>query len=757
MAGATGPGVSVLAIRRALSRLQQAYRDRGYARAAVLLPRQPLTDGVVRLRVVEGPSDDDNARDEATPETATSPAWTAPAFEVRHFEVRGNTLLSPEEIDAILGPVAGPNASMAELEAALRRLREAYRQQGASRASVHLREQLLTDGTVAIWIDEGLAPEPAPDQTRLAVVLEPPAPAQPTFEVRRYEVLGNTLLRPEIVERAFTDAIGPAVTLGQIQAALGELQLAYRERGYATVSVGLPQQQLTDAVVMVQVTEGVLADIRVLGNRHFSSNNIARALPSLRTNTLLNSQVFQRELDGANQNRDRQIYPTIGPGPEPGTSALTLRVKDRLPLHGRLDLNNYSTPATPDWRVNGSASFNNLWQREHQVGFSYGFTPEAYKDGADLFLDLPLIANYGAYYRLPFGTPESVEQRITASPAFGYDEATRQFRLPPVGARPDLTIFASSSSSDTGIQYGPAVLVSQTPLLTIVSQDSGQNLSENDGVGARVSLPKTLDERRRLGFSLGPDWKRYRLESFNTNNFIITTVVTNSEGSQTIETRVSSPQPTRRNEVQYLPVSFGADFFQSDRRGTLAAGLALSGNVLGDDDDLAVLAHSTAAAATYGKATLVLTRDHRVFKTWSLLLRASGQVASGSLLSNEQFALGGMNSVRGYYEGDQYGDAGWFGSAELRTPFLNVQAPGWAGTWPAWLRGSVFLDYGQGFLLSAAPGVKDTSELWGAGVGISANINNRVDLRIALGWPFITTINTPANAPRAHVSLGGQF
>ena len=153
----------------------------------------------------------------------------------------------------------------------------------------------------------------------------------------------------------------------------------------------------------------------------------------------------------------------------------------------------------------------------------------------------------------------------------------------------------------------------------------------------------------------------------------------------------------------------------------------------------------------------MLTRDHRVFKTWSLLLRASGQVASGSLLSNEQFALGGMNSVRGYYEGDQYGDAGWFGSAELRTPFLNVQAPGWAGTWPAWLRGSVFLDYGQGFLLSAAPGVKDTSELWGAGVGISANINNRVDLRIALGWPFITTINTPANAPRAHVSLGGQF
>ncbi len=152
------------------------------------------------------------------------------------------------------------------------------------------------------------------------------------------------------------------------------------------------------------------------GNRFFSSNNVMRALPTLKgserlKDQMINSRILQRELDLANQNRDRQIYPVIGPGPEPGTSALQLKVKDRFPLHGRLEANNYSTPGTPDWRINTSANYNNLWQREHQLDFSYGFTPEAFKAGgsmADYVLNRPLIANGGAYYRLPFGDAESV-------------------------------------------------------------------------------------------------------------------------------------------------------------------------------------------------------------------------------------------------------------------------------------------------------------------------------------------------------------
>lgn len=752
---AMGTHVTLTHLRRALVSLQEAYRERGFSRVSITLPRQPLTNGVVRVQVVEHP----NAQQSTPADLPALDAWTVPSYDIQHIEVHGNTVLAPGELGRLLAPLVGPRISEDQIQRVLAQLRAAYLERGLHRAAVTLPQQVLTDGTVAIRIDEGRSADPEP--AALAPKAAPPAVAPRTFEVRHYDVVGNTLLRPEVIERAFTPALGTNVTLPQIQKALGELQLAYRERGFVTAAVGLPQQQLTNAVVRVQVTEGVLTDIRVTGNRWFSTNNILRNLPSLATNSILNGRVLQRELDRANQNPDRQIYPTIGPGPDPGTSALTLRVKDRLPLHGRLELNNHATPGTPDWRVNASLHHANLWQHEHQLGLSYGFTPERFKSGnqaQDAFFNRPLIANYGAYYRLPFGPASSVQDQISQSNGrFGYDEAARQFRLPPAGARPDLTAYVSASSSDTGTKLSDPEVVTQTPLLTIVSQDSGQNVSINEGAGLRLNVPLAPDDRRRIHFSGGFDARRYLLRGFNTNQFLITTVITNAQGSQTIESRVDSAQPAQRQELNYLPLALGLDYLQSDPRGTFSAALGLNVNLHGESSVTTSPTNTVNDRIHYGKATLSLVRDHRFFKDWSLVLRGSGQIASDALNSNEQLVLGGVNSVRGYYDGEAYGDAGWFAGVELRTPFIRAQAPTWSGTVPAWVRGSLFLEGGQQFQLDTSPGSAPDRSLLGAGVGLSANLNNRLDVRVLLAWPLRDGTHTRANDPRAYFSLGGQF
>src|SRR5258708_12464643 len=97
----------------------------------------------------------------------------------------------------------------------------------------------------------------------------------------------------------------------------------------------------------MRVFEGRLSEITVRKNRYFSSNNVMRTLPSLRTNIILNGQVFQAELDRANANRDRQIYPQIEPGEEVNTTALCLEVKDHLPLPANTPFTTQPPPATP--------------------------------------------------------------------------------------------------------------------------------------------------------------------------------------------------------------------------------------------------------------------------------------------------------------------------------------------------------------------------------------------------------------------------
>lgn len=757
---AIGTNITAPQIRRALTELQQAFRDRGYLRASITLPQQPLTNGIVRLNVVLGPN-----QNEPAPAPVTLPASLASSYNFQHFEIYGNSALQPDEIDRILGPAAGETANLAQLEKALAQLQTAYRERGYYAATVKLPQQVLTDGTLIVKVEQGLTLAAEEALAAASAATNKPAPPR-TFEVRHYDIVGNSLLTQPTIDAIVTNGIGTNIKFTQVQKVLGELQLAYRERGFASAKVSLPPQQLTKATITVQVLEGVLVDARVTGNRYFSSNNVMNALPSVMDaliwkDQVVNSTVLQREVDLANQNRDRTIYPVITPGPEPGTTALELRVKDRLPLHGKVDLNNQNTPGTPDWRINTSLNYANLAQREQSLGVFYGFSPEEKKPeesrNAGLF-DVPLIVNYGAFYRLPLGGADSVQQQVNGDLGnFGFDEATKQFRLPPPGAQPDLTFSVSGSSSDTGVTYGPASIVSQTPLLTIVSQDSGQELSRTRNAGALFNLPTVISAISRFNFTLGLDYKGYRKDSYNTNNFIITTVVTNSSGSQTIQSQVSSAQPLRRTGVDYLPLNYAMTFSGADQTGTTLGQLGLSANLIGDDTDFVASSYTTAARANYVKATLNLTRDQKLPGGYSLLLRGNGQLASTPLISNEQFALGGLNSVRGYYEGDEFGDHGWFASVEARTPFITGDVPVWSGKTPVWLRGSVFVDVGQRFYIESAAVTDSHRTLSGAGFALSANINNRVDARITIAWPFNDSNNTEAGSPRANFSLGAQF
>jgi len=612
----------------------------------------------------------------------------------------------------------------------------------------------------------------------------PSTNAAPGFKVEKYLVSGNTILTAEKLGTLFTnvpESFGTNVTFAEIRSALGQLQTAYRERGYVTVSVGLPPQKLTNATVKIKVTEGRLADIKVQGNNWFSTPNVLRSLPSLHTNMLLNSHVFQRELDLANANRDRQIYPVIGPGLEPGTSALTLKVKDRFPLHSRVEFNNSGTPGTPDDRISFNASYGNLWQLEHQVGLQYGFSPLGYSSAQDFNLspfDAPSVANYSAYYRLPLGRPTSVQHQVdTSNGRFGYNEVTHQFQMPPPSGRPELTLFASRSRNDTGVVPGPASTVVSTPLLTIVSQDTGQNITLNEGIGAKLTVPLPQLGRLSSIFSFGVDYKHFQQNSYNSNNFYATTSITNSDGSvQKISSTVSSGQPVLRSQVNYFPINVGLSGSAPDRWGQTFFNAQANFNFATLDGEtkfgtnnpvpngLAGVAGSTAVHDNYITLQLGADRLQRIYRDWTVKIHADGQWADGRLFSNEQFGMGGLAGVRGYAEGQAYGDAGWRFSLEPQTPLINIGMVD--GDVPFWMRASVFMDYGQiyaldGGVFGSVPGSPAHLDFLGTGWSLTANIGSHLDARLAMAFPLLNPAGisgwSPLHDLHIYFAVGGQF
>jgi hemolysin activation/secretion protein len=585
------------------------------------------------------------------------------------------------------------------------------------------------------------------------------APAKTTFDLRTYRIEGNTVLPPQDFG-VLSNYTGTNVDLPRLRAGLGKVQLRYRELGFPTISVALPQQKITNGLVRVKVIEGKISDIVVTGNRYYSAENIRRALPSLTTNILINTKWFQPELDRANLNQDRQIYPVIAPGLEPGTTELTLKVKDQLPLHGHMAINDYSTPNTPLLRLDTALQYDNLWQRDHQVGLDYNFSPQQMKSGNYNFYDEPMVASYSGYYRLPLGVRQGLRENYENLPVtFGYDEATHRFNLPPATGNPDLIFYASRANSDTPVLYGPLKTIFTNSLAEITQQTAQHTPTINDDAGTRLTVP--LREFLGINSSVqaGFDYKSYSAETYSTNLTYFNLYAIDSFGNRILVTNQTIRLPsTTDNQLFYLPLSLRWAGTRPDKTGSTS--FSVSENIFlqalaSARSDFQAVAGSPHAGGNYTTINASLARLQNLPGSWSALFNANGQWASEPLISNEQFALGGLSGVRGYQAGESYGDTGWRTQFDLRAPPVNVgYFPTQDGEVPAYLRCSVFMDYGEVYHLdSTLAAIRQ----WGTGFGFYLNAGSHFDARLTLAYALLATPTTPAGGVQAYFSVGYQF
>jgi len=220
-------------------------------------------------------------------------------------------------------------------------------------------------------------PEPSatsPAQTGKAT----PAPEQalPQFYIREYRVLGAHHLKPIEIEAAVYPFLGPGRTVKDVEGARAALLKAYQDKQYTSVDVTVPPQNGAGGIVFIQVNELTVGRLRVHGSRYYDINEIKREVPSLAEGKLIDFSQTQKDLVGLNQLPDRRITPVIQAGALPNTMDVDLNVKDTLPLHGSVELNNRYSADTPSLRLNASLSYDNLWQLGHSIGGSIQVSPQ---------------------------------------------------------------------------------------------------------------------------------------------------------------------------------------------------------------------------------------------------------------------------------------------------------------------------------------------------------------------------------------------
>jgi len=185
------------------------------------------------------------------------------------------------------------------------------------------------------------------------------------------------MLDDESLERAVYPYLGPDKTVEDVEKARAALEEVYRKKGYPTVVVSIPEQDVDAEQVRLSVLEGSIESLRVTGSQYHELAPILAGVPALAEGKVPDMPKVQEQVATlAQQSPDRNVTPIFRAGSTPGKMEVELRVKDELPLHGSVEMNSRQSQDTTYTRLIGSVHYDNLWQKFHSASLQYQVSPE---------------------------------------------------------------------------------------------------------------------------------------------------------------------------------------------------------------------------------------------------------------------------------------------------------------------------------------------------------------------------------------------
>jgi hemolysin activation/secretion protein len=521
------------------------------------------------------------------------------------------------------------------------------------------------------------APASFAEEAATPVEADAATPAR-LVDVNEYVVRGNTVLDARDIEEAVYAFLGPQRSLTDIEGARDALQQRYQAKGYQSVFVELPEQQVEGGVVYLQVSETRIGRVRVVGTQHYSPVNVREEVPALTEGKVADFTAVQTQLAVANRNPGRQVVPVVREGQRPGTMDVDLQVEDKNPWQASLGLNNDYSADTEKLRSVVTLGHNNLWQRGHSASLTYFTAPED-RDNAQV---------WSGSYNAPLSERWNVQFA-------GYQSDS------------NVATIGGSNVLGKGHSYGVSLIYNVPP----------------QGVWAN-------------SLSVGVDFKDF---------------------DEALQFGGSSDEVP----IKYAPLTLAYNGFRYTETSQFGLGLSIVAGTRSffgygsDADEFRAKRYESNPSFAVFKGDSSFTQTFA--GDWQAASKLSFQLASGPLVSNEQFSAGGATSVRGYLAAERTGDDGVLFSQELRTPSLSKHLGKGLGSYVDSWRWYVFAEGARMALQDALPDQEADYSLASVGFGTRATLREWLSGSLDWGLPLKDGPNTRKHDSRVHFNVQATF
>ncbi len=156
------------------------------------------------------------------------------------------------------------------------------------------------------------------------------------------------------------------ITIEQLDAIALAVTEYYRENGFILATAFVPEQEVADGIIRLNVLEGRLGDVAVANQLIFDPQTIKAAFDNE-----LGEPVTEERIEGAlrriNDLPGVRVRGSFSPGDNVGETRLTLGVLDEKAWSSSILIDNHGSETTGETRLYASTEWNNLMNKGHRL------------------------------------------------------------------------------------------------------------------------------------------------------------------------------------------------------------------------------------------------------------------------------------------------------------------------------------------------------------------------------------------------------
>jgi hemolysin activation/secretion protein len=214
------------------------------------------------------------------------------------------------------------------------------------------------------------------DMTRTADVEAPAGADKITLILKDINVVGANVLPSDKLRSVYADKIGKKITLTEVYAIANAITRLYRDNGYILSRAVVPQQEIGNGVVKIQIVEGFISGYSIQGQTAGADEQIAAYAKQLMSSGTLSAKNLERYLLLMNDLPGVTVRAVLSPSKTTvGGANLTL-VTEQKRLEGFGAVDNFGSHYLGEERLTGGLQFNSLFGMTDKVSLSGLWAPD---------------------------------------------------------------------------------------------------------------------------------------------------------------------------------------------------------------------------------------------------------------------------------------------------------------------------------------------------------------------------------------------